>query len=358
MPSAINSSYRPISIRRDTRLFRQVFFCKLRKLCTVNTTKDWHHGQHTTLSLDSPNGQKTTWRVVRTCFKWKAQGGHLKACVPGLRVVSTSSFDPNSLCRWPAQHGRQTCSVLIQRSTRTCLRASAGSRNTEPEKMRRSGTQAFSYIAPVNGQLFTKATKHVWYNSSLIAQPLHCRKYPVPAKEGDRRRALENATKFLVVRHPLDRLVSSYLDKVPFSVKIIYWSQCVFVFAWLLVRLVFVLSCSKSKYNMIDWWLGFCDSKSFQGGRHDKGAEPAEAPRRKERNPGSGGKKFQGGRGAGHYSDNLTWCDLWSSPQETFAGAHLFRVRRLCCKRDNRTWKSKRLEGDELLIQNKGLSKK
>ena len=59
----------------------------------------------------------------------------------------------------------------------------------------------------------------------LLAQPLHCRKYPVPAKEGDRRRALENATKFLVVRHPLDRLVSSYLDKVPFSVKIIYLSQ-------------------------------------------------------------------------------------------------------------------------------------
>ena len=192
----------------------------------------------------------------------------------------------------------------------------------------------------------------------LLAQPLHWRKYPVPAKEGDRRRALENATKFLVVRHPLDRLVSSYLDKVPFSVKIIYWSQCVFVFAWLLVRLVFVLSCSKSKYNMIDWWLGFCDSKSFQGGRHDKGAEPAEAPRRKERNPGSGGKKFQGGRGAGHNSDHLTLCGLWPSSQETFAGAHFFRVRWLRCKRDDRTPKSKRLEGDELLIQNKGLSKK
>ena len=42
------------------------------------------------------------------------------------------------------------------------------------------------------------------------------RKYPVPSKEDDRRKALENATKFLVVRHPLDRLVSSYLDKVPF----------------------------------------------------------------------------------------------------------------------------------------------
>ena len=163
MPSAINSSYRPISIRRDTRLFRKGFFFKLRKLCTVNTTKDWHHGQHSTLSLYSPNGQRTTWRVVRTCFKWNAQGGRLKACVPGLRVVSTSSCHPNSLCRWPAQPGRQTCSVLIQRSTRTCLRASAGSRNTEPEKMRRSGT--FSYIAPVNVQLFTKATKHVWNNS-------------------------------------------------------------------------------------------------------------------------------------------------------------------------------------------------
>ena len=77
---------------------------------------------------------------MRTCFKWKAHRSHLKACVPGLRVVSTSSFDPNSHCRWPAQPGRQTCSVSIQRSTRTCLRASAGSRNTEPEKMRRSGT--------------------------------------------------------------------------------------------------------------------------------------------------------------------------------------------------------------------------
>ena len=61
---------------------------------------------------------------------------------------------------------------------------------------------------------------------------------------------------------------------------------------------------------MVEWRLGFCDSKPFQGGRHDKGAEPAEAPRRKERDPGSGGKKFQGGRGAGHYSDNLTLCGL------------------------------------------------
>ena len=40
------------------------------------------------------------------------------------------------------------------------------------------------------------------------------RKYPVPASEKERRRALETATKFLVVRHPVDRLVSSYLDKV------------------------------------------------------------------------------------------------------------------------------------------------
>ena len=40
------------------------------------------------------------------------------------------------------------------------------------------------------------------------------RKYPVPSKEEERRKALDNATKFLVVRHPLDRLVSSYLDKV------------------------------------------------------------------------------------------------------------------------------------------------
>ena len=40
------------------------------------------------------------------------------------------------------------------------------------------------------------------------------RKYPVPASEKERRRALETSTKFLVVRHPVDRLVSSYLDKV------------------------------------------------------------------------------------------------------------------------------------------------
>merc|ERR1712110_1298140 len=40
------------------------------------------------------------------------------------------------------------------------------------------------------------------------------RKYPVPSREDDRQKALDNATKFLVVRHPLDRLVSSYLDKV------------------------------------------------------------------------------------------------------------------------------------------------
>ena len=40
------------------------------------------------------------------------------------------------------------------------------------------------------------------------------RKYPVPGTEKERRRALDTATKFLVVRHPMDRLVSSYLDKV------------------------------------------------------------------------------------------------------------------------------------------------
>jgi len=40
------------------------------------------------------------------------------------------------------------------------------------------------------------------------------RKYPVPGTERERRRALDTATKFLVVRHPMDRLVSSYLDKV------------------------------------------------------------------------------------------------------------------------------------------------
>jgi hypothetical protein len=41
-----------------------------------------------------------------------------------------------------------------------------------------------------------------------------CRKYPVPKTEKERKEALETSTKFLVVRHPLDRLVSSYLDKV------------------------------------------------------------------------------------------------------------------------------------------------
>jgi hypothetical protein len=41
-----------------------------------------------------------------------------------------------------------------------------------------------------------------------------CRKYPVPKTEQERKEALETSTKFLVVRHPLDRLVSSYLDKV------------------------------------------------------------------------------------------------------------------------------------------------
>eukprot|EP00090_Calanus_glacialis_P003307 TRINITY_DN12441_c0_g1_i1.p1 TRINITY_DN12441_c0_g1~~TRINITY_DN12441_c0_g1_i1.p1 ORF type:complete len:331 (-),score=90.24 TRINITY_DN12441_c0_g1_i1:93-1085(-) len=40
------------------------------------------------------------------------------------------------------------------------------------------------------------------------------RKYPVPKTEPERRSALVSGTKFLVVRHPLDRLVSSYLDKV------------------------------------------------------------------------------------------------------------------------------------------------
>jgi len=40
------------------------------------------------------------------------------------------------------------------------------------------------------------------------------RKYPVPKTESERRSALQTSTKFLVVRHPLDRLVSSYLDKV------------------------------------------------------------------------------------------------------------------------------------------------
>jgi len=40
------------------------------------------------------------------------------------------------------------------------------------------------------------------------------RKYPVPKTEAARHSALVSGTKFLVVRHPLDRLVSSYLDKV------------------------------------------------------------------------------------------------------------------------------------------------
>lgn len=45
------------------------------------------------------------------------------------------------------------------------------------------------------------------------------RKYPVPATEAERQKALSKATKFLVVRHPLDRLVSSYLDKVADTTK-------------------------------------------------------------------------------------------------------------------------------------------
>jgi len=45
------------------------------------------------------------------------------------------------------------------------------------------------------------------------------RKYPVPATEPERVAALSKATKFLVVRHPLDRLVSSYLDKVADTTK-------------------------------------------------------------------------------------------------------------------------------------------
>lgn len=40
------------------------------------------------------------------------------------------------------------------------------------------------------------------------------RLYPVPKSESKRREALLRSTKFLIVRHPLDRLVSSYLDKV------------------------------------------------------------------------------------------------------------------------------------------------
>jgi len=40
------------------------------------------------------------------------------------------------------------------------------------------------------------------------------RLYPVPKSESKRREALRDSTKFLVVRHPMDRLVSSYLDKV------------------------------------------------------------------------------------------------------------------------------------------------
>jgi len=45
------------------------------------------------------------------------------------------------------------------------------------------------------------------------------RKYPVPGTAAARQAALATATKFLVVRHPLDRLVSSYLDKVADTTK-------------------------------------------------------------------------------------------------------------------------------------------
>jgi hypothetical protein len=47
-----------------------------------------------------------------------------------------------------------------------------------------------------------------------------CRKYPVPKTEKERKEALDTSTKFLVVRHPLDRLVSSYLDKVRTPVRL------------------------------------------------------------------------------------------------------------------------------------------
>ena len=93
--------------------------------------------------------------------------------------MSTSSFDPNSLCRWPAQHGRQTCSVLIQRSTRTCLRASGGSRNTEPEKMRRSGTHTgfFLYCSSQCATFYEGYKTCVillLFNSTTIAESTLC----------------------------------------------------------------------------------------------------------------------------------------------------------------------------------------
>ena len=39
----------------------------------------------------------------------------------------------------------------------------------------------------------------------------------MPATEKERRRALKVTTKFLVVRHPLDRLVSAYRNKFEFG---------------------------------------------------------------------------------------------------------------------------------------------
>ena len=45
----------------------------------------------------------------------------------------------NKYFRWRAQPGRQTCSAWTQHLTPTCPKASDGSKNTEREKMRRSG---------------------------------------------------------------------------------------------------------------------------------------------------------------------------------------------------------------------------
>ncbi len=65
-------------------------------------------------------------------------------------------------------------------------------------------------------QWFHSLADPIWPNGTFNGSEklMICRKYPVPKTEKERKEALETSTKFLVVRHPLDRLVSSYLDKV------------------------------------------------------------------------------------------------------------------------------------------------
>ena len=89
------------------------------------------------------------------------------------------------------------------------------------------------------------------------------RKYPVPSKEADRRKALDNATKFLVVRHPLDRLVSSYLDKVSGR-------------GLPIVDMFHDLNLGR-QWQRNSYYVNAVLDGFHPGGRHDKGAKLAEA---------------------------------------------------------------------------------